>query len=643
MDRLPEANEDENLEDAQSGEHPCDRAAASDREREPGDPEERDLIDLLGEHGARRTKPTSAVPATSGYTEHEGRNQAAPDRPPDFALRERHATQHDHADSTKQRSEFHQRTRHTKHDHEGEQGDGSTRREHECRSEEPAHLLTEEEETDHHRPVHSLRNGPTLQHQVLHRRRDRSAGTERGGIPPSRRVQPEPHERAMADHSTLRIDNALLLTMAGGSADPIGARRASLRVRAGRIVALGDLTPEPGEASHDANGMVITPGFVQGHVHFCQTLFRGLADDKALMPWLATRIWPLEAAHDANSVRASTWLSLAELLRGGTTCVQVMESVRHAEKAFEALRGLGMVGIVGNCLMDLGGPDVPANLPTSTAGALRIADDLRRAFHRPEQGLHYAVSPRFVLSCSDELAAGASDLAARHGLRIHTHANEHPGEVAAVHARFRREYLQVLEDQGLLGPRTALAHCVHTSERERERLVANGCAVLHCPSANLKLGSGIAPIADYARRGLRIALGADGAPCNNRLSALTEMRQAALLQGCTAGPGAWPATLALHAATRGGALALGLDADVGSLEVGKRADLVVFDLRSLAPGGDPVAMLVWSADERNVRHVLLGGRFVVRDFELVEFDAAEVAATAMYEREQLLARAGDLG
>ena len=183
---------------------------------------------------------------------------------------------------------------------------------------------------------------------------------------------------------------------------------------------------------------------------------------------------------------------------------------------------------------------------------------------------------------------------------------------------------------------------MHTTTAERDALVATGAAVLHCPTANLKLGSGLAPIAAYRALGLRVGLGADGAPCNNRLSMLTELRQAALVQATVAGPGAWPATAALHAATAGGAAALGLADDVGSLSVGKRADLVLVDLDhpTLRPGGDIVSRLVFAAETASIRHVMVGGSFCVRDGELSTMDGEGIAKNADVQLSALLSRAG---
>lgn len=427
-----------------------------------------------------------------------------------------------------------------------------------------------------------------------------------------------------------RVDGVLLVPMDGPPQSPLGeVRRGSVRWDGDRITGVGALAPEPGEVAVDGSGLVALPGFVQGHVHLCQTLLRGLADDLPLMDWLRERIWPLEAAHDEASTRASAELAIAELLRGGTTTIQAIESVRHTEQAIAALRASGMQAIVGNCLIDEAGAGVPPALVTGTREALALMAELHASCGGAVQ---FAVSPRFVLSCSDALLEAAGAFAAEQRLRVHTHACEHRDEAADVSARFGAGAIEVLGRHRLLGPRTGLAHCVHVTAPELELLHAHEVAVLHCPSANLKLGSGIAPIAAYARQGLRVALGADGAPCNNRLSALTEMRLAALLQAVSAGPGAWPAAQALRAATIGGAEALRLDAECGSLTVGKRADLLLFDLGEVTTAAEVASALVYHADERQLRHVFVAGREPQLDFDAIR-------AAAQVQRTRLLARA----
>lgn len=423
------------------------------------------------------------------------------------------------------------------------------------------------------------------------------------------------------------LDDVWLVPMDGPDAAPLGnVQRGALRVQNGRIAALGTLQPRPGERVEPGRGRYVLPGFVQGHVHAAQTLFRGLADDLPLLPWLRERIWPLEHAHDEASTRLSAELTFAELLLGGTTAVQTMESVRHTSATAEVAHGLGLAVIFGNCLIDVPSPDLPAGMATTARQALDETEALRRHWHGRGR-LQVAVCPRFVLSCSEDLARDAAAYAKQHGLRLHTHAAEHPDEIAAVRARYGRDYLQVLDAQGQLGPHTGLAHCVHTTADERRLLRERDVAVLHCPSTNLKLGSGIAPIADYRRDGIRVALGADGAPCNNRLSMLTELRQAALLQALQAGPGVWPAEQALAAATRGGAQALGLAAECGRLAVGMRADFCLFALDDPRLGGHdprrPASALVYAADHRHLDAVAVDGNFVVRDGRLdgVDLDA----------------------
>jgi 5-methylthioadenosine/S-adenosylhomocysteine deaminase len=435
-----------------------------------------------------------------------------------------------------------------------------------------------------------------------------------------------------------------LVPMDGPAEAPLGAvRRGALRIRDGRIASLGDLTAEPGERCLDGRGRHLLPGFVQGHVHATQTLFRGLADDLPLLTWLQQRIWPLEHHHDAASTRIAAELTFAELLRSGTTAAQTMESVRHAEVVAEVAARSGLTVVTGNCLMDVDDPNLPRGMATSAPEALRRLDELRRAY-AGHQRIAIAASPRFVLSCSDALSRDVAAYAAQHQLRVHTHAAEHPAEVAAVRQRFGRDYLEVLADQGLLGPRTALAHCVHTSPRERELLASTGTTVVHCPSTNLKLGSGLAPIADYHRRGIPIALGADGAPCNNRLAMPTELRQAALLAATAAGPGAWPAAQALAAATRGGAHAIGRGHELGQLRVGYRADLVLWNLDDPRLGVVeprlPASALVYSADLEHLEAVAVGGHWVVEAGHLLDHDRRRLADAARAAQAAVLARAG---
>jgi len=386
----------------------------------------------------------------------------------------------------------------------------------------------------------------------------------------------------------------------------------------------------PRRAELDCAGLILIPGLIQAHIHLCQTLFRGFADDLALEDWLARRIWPFEAAHTPETVYWSALLGAAELLLGGTTAILDMETVRHTDAAFQALREIGLRATAGKCLMDA--PTNPAGLVEPTDRALQEAADLCARWHGAEGGrLRYCFAPRFAPSCTGPLLRAVSDEAERTGAMIHTHAAETPVELELVKRATGRDEISYLDSMGIAGPRAALAHCVWVDGDAVRELARAGTNVVHCPSSNLKLGSGIAPIPEMLAAGCRVALGADGAPCNNRLDGFEEMRLAALIQKPRLGPDAMPAATVLELATLGGARALGLEREIGSIEVGKRADLVALDLSG--PHGQPAdaeiaSRLVYAARAADVRHVLVDGRVVVRAGRLLTADVAEIRDNA---------------
>jgi 5-methylthioadenosine/S-adenosylhomocysteine deaminase len=413
-------------------------------------------------------------------------------------------------------------------------------------------------------------------------------------------------------------------------------------VRDGRVAAVGEAAGHAADVTVDARGCAVLPGFVQTHVHLCQTLFRGAADDLELIDWLKKRVWPLEAAHTPRSVRASARLGVAELIRGGTTCALTMETVNHTEEAFRVVEEAGFRATVGKCMMDKG-DEVPAPLREETEASVGESLELLSKWHgRADGRLRYCFAPRFAVSCTHELLTRVAGLARERGVMIHTHASENRDEIALVERETGRRNVVYLDELGISGPHVALAHCVHLDEGEMELLARTGTHVSHCPSSNLKLGSGVAPVAEMLERGVSVSLGADGAPCNNRLDMFTEMRTAALLQKVTRGAAALPAARVLRMATADGARALGLGAEIGSLEVGKRADITVLDLERphLTPRPDAVSTVVYAAEASDVRTVLVDGQFVLRDGELVTLDEREVLREAREQYEALSARAG---
>jgi 5-methylthioadenosine/S-adenosylhomocysteine deaminase len=437
------------------------------------------------------------------------------------------------------------------------------------------------------------------------------------------------------------VTTARRLVLTGGRVVTMDPERrildADIEVEAGRIAAIkkraargGKARQGTGAANLDCSGLVVLPGLIQAHIHLCQTLFRGLADDLALEDWLARRIWPLEAAHTEETVYWSAMLGAAELLLGGTTAILDMETVRHAGAAFEALETIGIRATAGKCLMD--SASNPQGLREPTDKALKEATDLCARWHGAADGrLRYCFAPRFAPSCTGPLLRAVADLSEESGVTIHTHAAETPVELQIVKRETGNDEIAYLDSVGISGPRAALAHCVWVGSDGIRRLAEQGTNVVHCPSSNLKLGSGIAPIPEMLDAGCRVAIGADGAPCNNRLDVFAELRLAALIQKPRLGPDALPAARVLELATLGGAQALGLDAEIGSIEVGKRADLTVLDLsgpHAQPEEADLVSRIVYSGRAADVRMVVVDGRVVVRNGRLLTADLDEIRQEA---------------
>lgn len=417
--------------------------------------------------------------------------------------------------------------------------------------------------------------------------------------------------------------------------------RGDLLIRNGKIVTVGNVSEEA-ELVIDAAACVVLPGFVQTHVHLCQTIFRGAADDLALIDWLKRRVWPMEAAHDAASLSASAHLGIAELIKGGTTCALTMETVNHTDEVFKAVDETGFRATVGKCMMDKG-DSVPPALHENRENSIRESLALLERWHGKADGrIRYCFAPRFAVSCTRELLNQVAKLAIEHSVVVHTHASENREECELVENDSGMRNISYLNSLGLTGPHVVLAHCIHVESDEIELLRMTQTNVAHCPSSNLKLGSGIAPIALMLQKGIRVSLGADGAACNNRLDMFTEMRTAALLQKLN-GPELVPAKTALRMATIEGAKALGLQAQIGSLEAGKRADVIVVNsdsLHSTPSTKDVASRLVYAATASDVQHVLIDGRLVMRDGNLLLADEEVVKENAIREARKLWKRAG---
>jgi 5-methylthioadenosine/S-adenosylhomocysteine deaminase len=445
------------------------------------------------------------------------------------------------------------------------------------------------------------------------------------------------------------LTGGTLLTM---DASASVLRGGELLLAGGRIVAVGTV-PRPlpeGTRVLDLAGGLVLPGFVQGHIHLGQTLFRGLAEERRLLAWLRERIWPLEAAHDDESAYWGGLVGAAELLLGGTTTLQDIGIGPGMGGLLRAIRESRLRGFAGLCLMD-DGDGVPPALRAETDRALADCEALGLELAAAAGGvgpadgrLRYALCPRFILSCSDPLWEGVRELAVRHGWPVHTHALEQEDETAAVVAlKGGRDEIAYFEDTGILATDFRIAHGVWLTDAHLGLLAGRTASVVHCPSSNLKLGSGIADLPRIRRSGVPVGLGADGPPCNNQLDGLAEARLAALLQKVTHGPAAFSGLDALRLLTSEGARALGLAAEVGSLEVGKQADVVTLavDLPELlvADTVDPHDRVVFGAHRAAVRHVFVAGEQLVEDGRLVHLDLALILREARRSLRELLARA----
>ena len=387
----------------------------------------------------------------------------------------------------------------------------------------------------------------------------------------------------------------------------------------------------------------LIPGFVQTHVHLCQTLFRGLADNLELLDWLKLKIFPYENAHDKESLRSSVRLGINELLLGGTTTILDMVTLRHQEVVFEELINSGIRAIAGKCMIDIN--DLYPSFKASTEIELKETYELAKAFHNKNNGkIKYGFAPRFVLSCSEKLLIETGQMMNEfEGSLYHTHSSENKKEIEKVRKRFNKENIDYFNSIGVLSNRTVLAHGIHVNKKEVNILKDKNVNIAHCPSSNLKLGSGIANIPRFIKEGIPVSLGADGAPCNNELNIFTEMRLAALIQKPIHGPTEMDAKTVFRLATINGAKALGLGSEIGSIEVGKKADLVLMNLEtpllSLSTDEENIySKIVYSAGRNNIDSVMIEGEWLVRNGKSLLYEETELRRNGENGLKQLLKR-----
>ena len=369
---------------------------------------------------------------------------------------------------------------------------------------------------------------------------------------------------------------------------------------------------------------VLLPGLINLHAHAAMSLMRGLADDLPLMQWLNDHIWPAEAKHvSPDFVYDGTLLACAEMLKGGVTCFNDMYF--FPEQAARATLDAGMRAALGMICIEF-----PTRYAADAQDYLRKGLAARDRY-RDEPLLSFCLAPHAPYTVSDRSFEQIVTYAAELEVPIHMHLHETEDEIRESMTRFGVRPLERMHRLGVLGPGLIAVHAVHLMEQEIQVLAAHGASVAHCPSSNLKLASGLAPVAQFVDHGLNVGLGTDGAASNNRLDLFEEMRIAALLaKGASNRANTVPASTALHMATLGAARALGLDDSIGSIVPGKQADLIAVDLDTLAlsPVYHPVSHLVYAASRHDVTHAWVAGRLVVDQGRFTTLDEGALRAKA---------------
>lgn len=431
--------------------------------------------------------------------------------------------------------------------------------------------------------------------------------------------------------ATILIKNGYIIAL-----DETGSRfKGDILIRDDRIQHIAPQIEFPATKIIDATGMLVLPGFVQSHIHLCQSLLRGQADDMGLLAWLNT-ITGLEALHTAETLYASARLGLAEMIKSGTTAVIDMGTLHHQDSVFHAVEESGIRAQAGKAMMDLT-ENLPPALQESTEASLKNSMDLLHRWHGKANGrVRYGFAPRWQLWNTEELLVTIKQEADSHpGVGIHGHAAEIKEEVDLMLEQRGLRNLQYLQKIGVVGPNVQMAHCIWLDEDEVRIMAETGTHALHCPCCNTKLSSGIARVPEMLEQGVNVALGSDGAPSNNNLDLFVEMRVASIIHKYRLGPAHFPAEDVLRMATNGGAAALGLADEIGSIEEGKKADLIILDDGGLHAAplidyeiDDPVKRIVSAFQSESVQTNIIDGRVVMENRELLTMNEFEIMADA---------------
>lgn len=409
--------------------------------------------------------------------------------------------------------------------------------------------------------------------------------------------------------------------------------------------------PSSAEETIDARSCIVIPGLIDTHVHLAQALLRGLVPDNVrLIPWLRDWVWPLQGVYDASDGRVSATLCITEMLKSGTTCF--LESLLHTRYGFdgiaEAVKSSGIRGVLSKSIMDL--PGYAKESTIMNPGMIEQKDATIAEFKEMHRKWNNKAGGRILVwlglrtpgACTQELYREAARIRREFDSGITMHLAEVKEDLEYFESLATRPG-QFLEQLGLLGGRHVYAHCVWLSAQDIEKFAATRTSVAHCPSSNLKLGSGVAPVLEMIRKGVNVTLGCDGGPSNDCYDLLRETKLASLLQkGTHQDASCITAIDVLKMATINGARALGLDDKIGSIGPGKKGDVTVVSLRgpSLLPALNPIDNLVYAGSGSDVRDVLVDGRILVRDRQLLTLDEDSVREETRKHAVDVLERCG---
>ena len=431
------------------------------------------------------------------------------------------------------------------------------------------------------------------------------------------------------DQMDIIIEDGLILTM---DEDGTIHENGMIAIKDSRIVYVGPGISGKYTAGKiiNARDCIVMPGIVNCHTHAPMSLFKGIADDRPLMEWLENYIFPVERNMDEEFIYTGTLLACAEMILSGTTTF--CDMYLFEEHVARAVKISGMRALVGEVLYDFDSP----NYGPLDKGFEYTVNLIER--WRDDPLVSIAVEPHATFTCSPELLKRAHSIAVEYNVPVVIHLSETRNEVEQIKERYGMRPAEFLDSLGLLYPGLITVHCVHLNQNEMELLSKNGVKAVAVPESNLKLGSGIAPVTEMLKAGITVGLGTDGSASNNNLDMFCEMDTGSKSQKIkTMDPSVMDAETAVKMATIYGARVLGMERDVGSIEKGKKADIIVIDTRRphLVPMYNPYSHLVYSATGSDVIHSIINGRLVMENREILTLDLDEIIEMANREAERV--------